>query len=146
MKEYKLMVNGKEYAVNIIDVKENVAHLTVNGAEYNVEIGGLNTAPKKVVNRGVQVPTLQSQSQAPVKKPAAAAGGAANALKTPLPGVVLDVFVQEGDAVKAGQRVLLLEAMKMENNIEADRDGVVEKISVRKGDSVLEGDVLLTIK
>lgn len=144
------MVNGKEYAVNIIDVKENVAHLTVNGAEYNVEIGGLNTAPKKVVNRGVQVPTLQSQSQspsqAPVKKPAAASGGAANALKTPLPGVVLDVFVQEGDAVKAGQRVLLLEAMKMENNIEADRDGVVEKISVRKGDSVLEGDVLLTIK
>ena len=143
MKEYKLMVNGKEFAVNIIDIKDNVAHLTVNGAEYNVEIGGLNTAPKKVVNRGVQVPTLQSQ--APVKKPAAT-GGSANPLKTPLPGVVLDIFVKEGDAVKAGQRVLLLEAMKMENNIEADRDGVIEKVNVRKGDSVLEGDVLLTIK
>lgn len=143
MKEYKLMVNGKEFAVNILDVKENVAHLTVNGAEYNVEIGGLNTAPKKVVNRGVQVPTLQSEQ--PVKRPAAATGSA-NPLKTPLPGVILDVFVKEGDAVKAGQRVLLLEAMKMENNIEADRDGVIEKINARKGDSVLEGDVLLTIK
>lgn len=138
------MVNGKEFAVNIIDVKDNVANLTVNGAEYNVEIGGLNTAPKKVVNRGVPAPTLQSQS--PVKKPAASGASVANALKAPLPGIVLDIFVREGDAVKAGQRMLLLEAMKMENNIEADCDGVVEKISVNKGDSVLEGDILLTIK
>lgn len=145
MKEYKLMVNGKEFAVKIIDVKDNVANLTVDGAEYNVEIGGLETAPKKVVSRGVQAPTLQSEQ--PVKKPSAAASGSsANALKSPLPGVILDLFVREGDAVKAGQSVLLLEAMKMENNIEADRDGVIEKISVNKGDSVLEGEVLLTIK
>ncbi len=60
--------------------------------------------------------------------------------------MVLDVFVKEGDAVKTGQRLMLLEAMKMENNIESDKDGVVKSIVARKGDSVLEGDVLITIE
>ncbi len=66
-------------------------------------------------------------------------------MTTPLPGTILDVFVNVGDAVKAGQTVVLLEAMKMENNIEADTDGTVKEVKVRKGDSVLEGDVLVVI-
>ena len=64
---------------------------------------------------------------------------------TPLAGTTLDVFVNVGDTVKAGQRVVLLEAMKMENNIEADTDGTVTSVNVRKGDSVLEGDTLIVI-
>jgi biotin carboxyl carrier protein len=67
-------------------------------------------------------------------------GGSIN---SPLPGVVLDVFVKPGDKVTAGQRVILLEAMKMENNIESDKDGVVAEVKARKGDSVMEGDVLI---
>ncbi len=143
MKEYKLMIHGTEYNVDIISVKDNVANLTVNGAPYEVEVEGIKTAPTKVVNKGIQTPTMQSEE--PVVKPVSRSGDAMG-LKSPLPGVILDVMVREGDTVKAGQTVLVLEAMKMENNIEADRDGVIERIEARKGDSVLEGDVLLTIK
>lgn len=143
MKEYKIKINGISYAVNINDIKDNIAQLTVNGAPYEVEVEGIATAPTKVVNKGVQTPTMQSAE--PVAKPVKSTGDAA-ALKSPLPGVILDVIAREGDSVKAGQTVMILEAMKMENNIEADRDGVIERIQARKGDSVLEGDVLLTIK
>ena len=143
MKEYNLKINGTDYAVNIKNIEDNKATLTVNGAEYQVEVGGITTKPTKVVNKGVQTPTMQSEE--PVVKPAASSGSA-NPLKSPLPGVILDVMVKEGDAVKAGQTLLILEAMKMENNIESDRDGVIERLNARKGDSVLEGDVLLTIK
>ena len=138
-----MKINGTEYNVYIKTVKDNVADLTVNGIPYQVEVEGIKTAPTKAVPKAIQSPTLQSEE--PVIKPVSHSGNA-SALKSPLPGVVLDINMREGDAVKAGQTVLILEAMKMENNIEADRDGVIERISVRKGDSVLEGDVLLTIK
>ena len=143
MKEYNMKINGSDYAVNIKDINDNVASLTVNGVEYTVEVEGITTAPTKVVPKGVQTPVMQSAE--PVARPAAPSG-AANALKSPLPGVILDVMVREGDAVKAGQTLMLLEAMKMENNIEAERDGVIEQLKARKGDSVLEGQVLLTNK
>ena len=70
---------------------------------------------------------------------------AGTAGKSPLPGVIVDLKVREGDQVNAGQHLLILEAMKMENNIDADRDGIVVELKVNKGDSVLEGDTLLTI-
>ena len=81
--------------------------------------------------------------RASAPNPNSAAGG--TKVATPLPGTILDVFVNVGDQVKAGQRVVLLEAMKMENNIEADTDGTVTSVNVRKGDSVLEGDTLIVI-
>ena len=80
-----------------------------------------------------------------VKDAPAAATASGATLKSPLPGVILDVFCKEGDSVKAGQRLFLLEAMKMENNIEADVAGTVKEVKVRKGDSVLEGDILVVI-
>ncbi len=143
MKEYKFKISGTEYDVHVLSVKDGVASLTVNGTPYEVEVEGIKTAPTKVVSMGVQTPEMQSE--APVVKPATAPGAAVG-LKSPLPGVILDVKVQEGDNVKAGQTLLILEAMKMENNIEADRDGVIHAIRARRGDSVLEGDVLLTIR
>lgn len=143
MKEYNIKINGTEYAVNIKSVEDNLAKMTVNGTEYVVEMAGIVTTPTKVVNKGIQTPTMQSEE--PVAKPTKAAG-ASNPLKSPLPGVILDVMVREGQEVKAGQTLMILEAMKMENNIEADRDGIIDRIEARKGDSVLEGDVLLTIK
>ena len=143
MKEYNLKINGTEYTVNIKSIEDNIASLTVNGSPYEVEVHGVATRPTKVVSKGVQTPTMQSDE--PVVKPVSVSGSA-HPLKSPLPGVLLDVMAREGDTVKAGQTLMVLEAMKMENNIEADRDGVIESIRVRKGDSVLEGDVLLTIK
>ena len=86
-------------------------------------------------------PAVTATAPAPAAKPAA--GGA---VKSPLPGVVLDIQVAVGDRVGTGQRLMILEAMKMENNIDSDREGTVKEIKVATGDSVLEGDVLLTIE
>ena len=82
----------------------------------------------------------------PAKIDQSAPAGSASALRSPLPGVILDVKVREGDTVKAGQLLMVLEAMKMENNIDAHQAGVVKSVNKRQGDSVLEGDVLLTIE
>jgi Acetyl/propionyl-CoA carboxylase, alpha subunit len=148
MKKYKIKIQGSEYEVNIHSVENNLAHLTVNNVEFDVEIEGLMTNPTRMSTKSVMktsVPTMQSSS--PVVKPVAApSSGSAHPVKSPLPGVILDIKVNPGDKVKNGQLVMILEAMKMENNIEADKDGVIETIKPSKGDSVLEGDVLFTIK
>lgn len=141
MKDYKLKINGREYNVSIKDIKDNAASVTVNGTPYEVELESAGTAPRRAVAK--EAPASQpGQLEA---KPATPSGSA-TPLKSPLPGTVFDIRVREGDAVKAGQAVMILEAMKMENNIEADRDGVIDQIKAAKGDSVLEGDVLLTIR
>ena len=84
---------------------------------------------------------LPVQAAAPAAKPA----GEGKPVTSPLPGVIIEVSVKEGDTVAAGQKVAVLEAMKMENEIQADRAGVVTKINVNKGDSVLEGAAIVTI-
>ena len=145
MKDYTFKVNGKAYKVSVEEAENNMMNVNVNGVNYNVEAEDL--VPKAAVSRPAPRPVAAPQAT-PAAAPAApkpAAGGAGQSIKTPLPGVILDVFVKEGDTVKAGQKILLLEAMKMENNIEADKDGVIQSIQVKKGDSVQEGDVLMTI-
>ena len=87
---------------------------------------------------------VPAESQA-VEVKSAEVRAAAKAVVSPLPGVVVDVKVAAGDVVKAGQTVAVLEAMKMENDILAECDGMVASVSVKDGDSVLEGAVLLTI-
>ena len=115
--------------------------LTVNGTDYVVTVDKEIKQQRKPV---VSAPRPQA-SAAPAAAPKAAASAAGTKVTTPLPGTILDVFVNVGDAVKEGQTVVLLEAMKMENNIEADVAGTVKEVKVRKGDSVLEGDVLVVI-
>ncbi len=150
MKEYKIKINGNEYAVSISNVEDNTALVNVNGTEYEVEVEGMNAPKVSKTPRIVQQPTVTTTTEshpatARTTSPASTASATAGNIKSPLPGVVLDVMVHVGDAVKTGQRLMILEAMKMENNIDSDRDGTVKEIKARKGDSVLEGDVLITI-
>lgn len=146
MKEYKITINGTEYAVAVSEKDETSATVSVNGTEYTVEHEGIK-ARKKVVSKVASVINAPAPAEASAAVRAAApkpsTGGVD--IKSPLPGTILDVMVREGETVKSGQRLILLEAMKMENNIDADRDGVIKTIHVRKGDSVLEGGVLITI-
>ncbi|MBR4979953.1 MAG: biotin/lipoyl-binding protein [Bacteroidales bacterium] len=123
MKEYKIKVNGNEYNVSV------------------EEVGGT------ISNVSVSAPTAAPSAAPAVAPKAAAAPASAGGTKvtSPLPGVILDVAVKEGDAVKKGDKVIVLEAMKMENVIEATADGVIKEIKVKKTDSVLEGDVLVVI-
>lgn len=144
MKEFKFKINGNEYHVNIDNVEDNVAEVEVNGTPYRVELEKeiRQTKTPKLV-RPKAVPATDSHpSVAKTQSPASANAGS---VKSPLPGVVLDVLVSPGDTVTVGQRLLVLEAMKMENNIDSDKAGKVIEVKVRKGDSVLEGDVLVII-
>lgn len=145
MKEYKIKINGNEYAVAIEKMEDNQAAVSVNGNEYKVEVEGM-AAPKRAVRPAVAAAAAPVANSVPVSKvEAPRATGTVGDIKSPLPGVLLDVMVHEGDTVKVGQRLMVLEAMKMENNIDSDREGVVRALKVRKGDSVLEGDVLISI-
>ena len=137
MKEYKYKINGNLYNVVIGDIDDNIAHVEVNGTHYNVEMEKKQKAAAPVAR-----PRPAAVAAKPAAKPAAAKGG----VKSPLPGVILDIKVKEGDEVKKGQTVIILEAMKMENSINADRDGKITAIKVSKGESVLEGTDLVIIE
>ena len=144
MKSYKFKVNGNDYTVKISGIEENIAHVEVNDVPYDIEIETPVFAPKTVK---VVTPPAPKAAPAPVSVPQAqTAKSGGSLIKSPLPGIVLDVFVKEGDIVKIGQRVVLLEAMKMENNIDADKEGTVKEVKVQLNESVMEGDVLLVIE
>ena len=145
MKEYKLKINGNEYNVTVNEVDGSMAEVEVNGTPFKVEFDKPVKKAAAPVAKPVAKSAAPAPAAAPVAKPAAPAGGAGTAVTSPLPGVILDVCVKEGDAVKRGQTVLVLEAMKMENAIEATADGTVTAIKVGKGDSVLEGAPLVII-
>ncbi len=146
MKEYKFKINGNDYNVAINSTKGNLADVTVNGVSYQVEMENAMPAAAPVQAAPVAAPVATPQA-APVQAaaPAAKPAGEGKPVTSPLPGVIIEVSVKEGDTVSAGQKVAVLEAMKMENEIQAERAGVVTKINVSKGDSVLEGAAIVTI-
>ena len=160
MKEYKYKINGNEYSVAIIDLEGNTAAVEVNGVSYKVDIltEGFTAAPARPAAKpaapaapaapapAAAKPTAP-QPIAPAAAPAAepAPAGKGTAVQSPLPGVILDIKVAVGDTVKAGQTVAILEAMKMENSINAECDGVITAIKVAKGDNILEGSDIVII-
>ncbi len=145
MKEYKFKINGADYKVNINEVEGQEIKLDVNGTSYTVTVDKEMRAqkPRTSVVKTQAAPRVAAAASGNVQRTSGPASG--SKVTTPLPGTILDVFVNVGDQVKAGQRVVLLEAMKMENNIEADTDGTVTAVEVRKGDAVLEGQTLVVI-
>jgi len=145
MKNFKFTINGNEYEAEIIGIEENTAEVSVNGVIYSVEIDRkLQTIKTPKLVRTMAVPSTDSHpSVSKTASPSSPKG--TGSIKSPLPGVILEIYVREGDTVKIGQKLLMLEAMKMENNINADKEGRVASIRVGKGDSVMEGDVLIVI-
>ena len=149
MKKYQYKVQGVDYDVEIEEVEGNIAKVNVNGIPFEVELKQpIN--PTSSLNK-VKVEAPKPVAKAPAAAPAAtpaptpAPAGAGTAIKSPLPGTITDVKVNVGDKVNAGDVVLVLEAMKMQNNIESETTGTVTSIAVKPGDSVMEGSVLLTI-
>ena len=142
MKEFKYKINGNLYTVNINQIEDNIATVEVNGTPYKVELDKPAKKQIKPLTRPQAAPVTPA-GEPVVSRPAAAS--VAGAVRSPLPGVILEINVSVGDTVKAGQKVAILEAMKMENNIDANKSGVVKSIVKRAGDSVMEGDVLITI-
>lgn len=143
MKTYSFKINGNKYDVAVNSVSGNIADVTVNGTSYQVEMENVPAAPVQAAPAAA--PAAAPMAAPAAQKPAAAPAGAGKAVKSPLPGVIISINVNVGDAVKAGQVVAVLEAMKMENEIQAEFDGTVTAIHAAKGDSVLEGAAIVTL-
>ena len=138
MKKFKFTIRGNEYEVHINSFEDNIAEIDVNGSTYKVELAEevkTTKTPKLVRPKPVQ--TKES-------KPKPAAG--LSKIEAPLPGTMFKINVKAGDEVKKGQAIMILEAMKMENNILAEKDGVINKVLVSEGDAVLQGDILAEIE
>lgn len=146
MKEFSYKINGAPYRVVVTKSDSELVELEVNGTPYTVEITPKTKKPKTVVQRQSTSTGASSVSTSTplVTKPSAPAGK--NTIQSPLPGIILDIRCKVGDTVKKGQTLMILEAMKMENNILSSGNGKVTEILVQKGDSVLEGANLVVIE
>ena len=147
MKDYKLKINGNDYAVTINDIEDSVAEVEVNGTPFKVEFD------KPVIKKtpiskpaAVKAASTVSKPIASVAKPASSVPAGGESITSPLPGVILEVCCKEGDAVKKGQKLFVLEAMKMANNLEAEKNGKVTAICVKVGESVMEDTPLVVIE
>ena len=144
MKKFKFTISGKPYEVEVQDIEGNIATVNVNGTEYKVEMEEQAAPVVAPVARPAAKPAAApTQSAAP--RQAAAAGGAGYKMAAPLPGTIMQIFVKQGDVVKKGDKLLMYEAMKMENTLLAEADGTITAINCRQGDNVLQGDVLIVI-
>ena len=154
--KYQYTVKGVDYEVEIQDIEGNIANVTVNGIPFEVEMKQPVKAGKQKVKlseeRRVKSEESNSSSSssatnassATATQPAAAAASG-KPVVAPLPGTINEIKVKVGDKVNAGDTVVILEAMKMQNNIEAETSGTITSINVNKGDAVMEGDTLVTI-
>ena len=142
MKKYKFIIKGHDYEVDILNYENDVVELEVNGTHYAVEV-------QREVKEKPKTPRLVRTA---VPRPSPEEAGIARAapsptvsIKTPLPGTILKILVKVGDEVKKGDTLLIMEAMKMENNIMAEKAGKVAQVKVKEGDNVLQNDVLIVL-
>ncbi|MBV3428332.1 biotin/lipoyl-binding protein [Prevotella copri] len=150
MAKYQYTVKGVDYEVEIQDIEGNIANVTVNGIPFEVEMKQpVKAGKQKVKLSGEQKESAPTATPTATATPAAtttAAAASGKPVVAPLPGTINEIKVKVGDKVNAGDTVVILEAMKMQNNIEAETSGTITSINVNKGDAVMEGDTLVTIK
>lgn len=141
MKNYKFTIRGHNYDVEILDFEDNIANIEVNGTKYAVEVHHEVKHPKTPVFVRKEVPS-PARRDSKIKKDISSIV----LVKSPLPGNIMQVFVKPGDEVKKGDKLLMYEAMKMENMILAEKDGTIVSVKVQPGDSVLQDDLLIEMK
>lgn len=139
MKTYKFKINKDKYTAKILEYKGDSVIVEVNGGSYHVEIEHEATKTKKLVRS--QKPTT---AVTPISTPKKAVAGAGSVI-APIPGQIHTVLVKEGDMVNAGDPVIILEAMKMESEINAVATGKITKLAVKQGENVQEGQLLVEI-
>lgn len=150
MNTYEYTVNGKEYKVEIEEIEGNKAKVNVNGRPFEVNMKNtLKSTAHNKPNR-VEMPKVNATKTETAIQPTANIVekqeiGAGAKVTSPLPGTVTEIIVKIGDTVKQGDTVLILEAMKMQNSIEADQSGTITSIMVKEGETVMEGAILVTI-
>jgi biotin carboxyl carrier protein len=142
MKKFEFSIHGNKYGVDILNIEDNVAEIDVNGTIYKVDIHSQQKITKTPTLTRATAPPNYNPGQK-TNKPTDKKG--VGLIKAPLPGTILEIKKRPGDTVQVGDTILIMEAMKMENDIKADNSGVIVSIKVNVNDSVLEGDVLIEI-
>ena len=140
MKKFKFTIRGNDYDVEIKDFEDGIAKLEVNGTLYKVEVEKESIVQKTPVLRRPAM--VKSKDAHKIKK----TEGNIFKVKAPLPGNILQIFVKPGDAVKKEDPLMLYEAMKMENKLLSEKEGIVKSINVSVGDSVLQEDVMIELE
>ena len=141
MRKYDLKINGKEYKVEVKDFQVKTARIDVNGKEYNIDIN----YPESETSLTAIPRSVPSKNGDKSKKESAPAKPAGININAPMPGLILKMFVKPGDKVSIGQRVAVMEAMKMENDINSTAAGTIQSVNVREGDNVQENQSLVFI-
>jgi biotin carboxyl carrier protein len=134
MRKFKFNIRGNQYNVELMNFENNIAKIEVNGTKYEVEV-------EKEIKTS-KTPTLV-RKKVVVKNGGQQKSSGSTKISAPLPGTIINIKVAVGDEVKKGDCLLIMEAMKMENNVLAEKDGTISKITVGAGDSVLQGDTLI---
>lgn len=137
MKKFSFKISGHKYDVEVLNKEDNTISMEVNGTQYDIELSEEVTAKK--------TPTLVRSKVNTQKTIKAKADGGTYKVKCPLPGNIMNIMVRVGDEVKVGDKLLMYEAMKMENLVQAEKEGTVSKIVVNPGDTVLQEDLLMEI-
>lgn len=138
MKKFDFSVAGNKYNVEIKDFEDSVATVSVNGTVYEVEVHQEKKAVSKTPKL-VRKTVARNPGEGAVPQKATGAG----AVKAPLPGNIFKIEVAVGDTILKGDVLLVMEAMKMENNVLAEKGGVIKSIKVGLGDAVLQNDILI---
>lgn len=142
MKKFKFTIHGNNYEVEIQGFEENIAKVEVNGTLYDVEVHRELKTTKTPTLVRIENPQPSRKEQ---KIPRQVSKTVNTAVKAPLPGTILQVLVKEGDTVSLGQRLLTMEAMKMENNVLSEKGGTIQAVRVKSGDIVSQNDILIEI-
>ena len=147
MKRFELLVNEKAYLVEVTNIDGDNAIVLVNGVKYEVGIKDIPTAaiPAMMAFAPTQRHSVPQTASAPPAQAEVETVGGLTTIKAPLPGLVIEVKVNVGDTVKAGDVILVIETMKMENSVISTRAGTIKEIRVTKNQSVNEGAPLIVI-
>ncbi len=142
MKKFSFKIRGNTYEAVINSFERNIVDIDINGTNYKVEVEQEVTPiqkPKTPRLVRAKVPTKAGDENI-------VAGKRASLIKAPLPGTIISISCKQGDTVNAGDTLLVMEAMKMENNIQAESSGKIKSIMVAAGESVLQGDILIEME
>ena len=142
MKKFSFKIKGHKYEVEVRDFENNIAKIDVNGTVYSVEVEKKETNETKTP-RLVRTAVKNPKGASKIKQTTSTSLSTINA---PLPGSIFKLFVKEGDTIAVGDKLLIMEAMKMENDILSDKAGLIKSVKIAVGDTVLQNDVLIEIQ